>query len=265
MKRFVALLLTGIAATTAEAAEEYADEELAASPRHQEWVNIDAGDGDMVSAFVVYPESPDKSDSVVVIHDIQAMSSWIRLIGDRLAAEGFLAVVPDLLSGKGPDSGDSASFENVAAKGKAMRELDSAEVDRRIQACVAYARSLESTTDAVSVGGFCWGGSTTFRYATFDQSIKGAHDFYGSSPDAEALAGVEAPVYGYYAENDARVNVTIEPAAQTLSKLEKSFEPITYPGVGHGFLRMGTAPDASDAYKTQTAEAWQRWVALLSQ
>lgn len=250
---------------SAFSAEEYADEELAASPRHQEWVNIDAGNGDVVSAFVVYPERPDASDSVVVIHDIMAMTPWIRLIGDRLAADGFLAVVPDLLSGKGPDGGDSDTFESVAARGKAMRELDPAEVDRRLKACVEYARGLESTTDAVSVGGFCWGGATTFRYATTDPTIKGAHVFYGNAPDAEALAKIEAPVYGYYAENDARVNVSIEPAAEVLGGLGKTFEPVTYPGVGHGFLRTGTDPEGNEVYRNETQKAWDRWVELLNQ
>lgn len=250
-------------AFAAFAAEEYAEEALAASPRHQEWVSIDAGDGDVVSAFVVYPERPDTSDSVVVIHDIMAMTPWIRLIGDKLAAEGFLAVVPDLLSGKGADGGDSDSFENAAARGKAMRALEPAEVDRRIKACVEYARGLESTTDAVSVGGFCWGGATTFRYATYDPTIKGAHVFYGNAPDAEALAKIEAPVYGYYAENDARVNVSIEPAETVMNELGKTFDHVTYPGVGHGFVRMGTDPEGTEAYREQTHAAWTRWIELL--
>ena len=137
-------------------AQDYAETLLGESPRHGEWVFIDAGSGDKVSAFVVYPESSEASDSVVVIHDIMAMSSWARLVGDELAKAGYLAVVPDLLSGKGPDGGGTDSIGSAADAGRAMRALDTDEVSRRIKACVDYARALASTTDAVSVGGFCW-------------------------------------------------------------------------------------------------------------
>lgn len=245
--------------------QEYAEEALAESPRHGEWVYIDAGGGDSVSAFVVYPERADAADSVVVIHDIMAMSAWARLVGDRLAEQGYLAVVPDLLSGKAPEGGDSGDFENAAERGKAMRALEPEEVDRRIQACVEYARGLDSTTETVSVGGFCWGGSTTFRYATYDPTIAGAHVFYGGPPDDEAMQKIEAPVYGYYAEFDNRINASLEATKAKMAELGKTFEPVMYPEVGHGFVRNGMGPSANDTYKAQTAAAWERWLALLDE
>ena len=74
---------------------------LDASPRHGEWVMYDAGDGDQVQAWVTYPERSDAAPVVVVIHDIRAMSDWARAVADQLSADGFIAIVPDLLSGKG--------------------------------------------------------------------------------------------------------------------------------------------------------------------
>ena len=74
---------------------------LAKSSRHGEYVMIPAGNGDSLRAYVVYPERKDKAPVVVVIEDIYGFGSWIKGVGDQLAADGFIAVVPDLLTGAG--------------------------------------------------------------------------------------------------------------------------------------------------------------------
>jgi len=75
-----------------------AEARLASSPRHGEWVRYDAGDGDRVSAWVVYPERSDPAPVIVVIHEIYGLSDWIRAVADQLAAQGYLAIAPALPS-----------------------------------------------------------------------------------------------------------------------------------------------------------------------
>ena len=96
--------------------EDRTMERLDSSPRHGEWVAVDAGMGDEVDAWLVYPERPDKAPVVVVIHEIYGLTDWIRAVADQLAAEGFIAIAPDLLSGKGPGGGGSSSVSRDDAR-----------------------------------------------------------------------------------------------------------------------------------------------------
>ena len=252
-------MLLAVVQVSAQSFEEMLDN----SPRHLEDVDISVGDDDKVTAFVAYPERSDAADSVVIIHDIRGMSDWVRAAADKLAADGYLAIVPDLLSGKGPDGGNTDSFDANGVR-SAIRELNADQVTQRLRACVAYARALPSTTNTVSVGGFCWGGSQTFAYATNDESIKAAFVFYGGPPEDDAMERIACPVYGFYGENDNRINSTIDATTERMKELGKTYEPVIYPGMGHGFVRPGISEDASPEEEEQTAKAWERWLALLA-
>ena len=117
----------------------------------------------------------------------------------------------------------------------------------------------------MAVAGFCWGGSETFRYATNSKDIKAAFVFYGTGPmNLEELARVPCPVYGFYGESDARVTSTVDKSAELMKKAGKTYEPVIYENAGHGFMRMGEAPDASKANKKARADAWKRWKDILS-
>ena len=231
---------------------------LEASPRHGEWINYDAGGGDQVQAWVVYPERNDPAPVVVVIHDIRAMSDWARAVGDQLAADGFIAVVPDLLSGQGPGGGGTDSFTSNEV-GRAIRDLDHAEVTRRLRAAAAYGTSLPSATDQVGVVGFCWGGSTSFAFAVNYGDLDAAVVYYGTSPPTETLASVRAPVLGLYGGADNRVNSTILAAQAELERLGKRFEVNIYEGAGHGFLGRQSGQDGANQAASESA-----WPATIS-
>ncbi|MBX6315236.1 MAG: dienelactone hydrolase family protein, partial [Isosphaeraceae bacterium] len=116
----------------------------------------------------------------------------------------------------------------------------------------------------VTVAGFCWGGGQAFRFATNNQRLKAAFVFYGTGPDdKDALARITCPVYGFYGGNDARVNATIPKTEELMRAAGKRYEPVIYEGAGHGFMRAGEAPDATEANKKARAEAWARWLQLL--
>ncbi len=250
-----------ISAQSLPADGDGAPERLQSSPRHGEWVKYDAGSGDSVLAWVVYPERSDKAPVVVVIHEIYGMSDWIRGVADQLAEAGFIAVAPDLLSGKGPGGGGTESLgQDVRA---AIRELDQSEIERRLEAAAAYGTSLPAGRNAVASIGFCWGGSTSFRFATMWPELKGAVVYYGSSPDTESLADANAAVLGLYGGDDARVNATIEGARQEMQRLGKRYEVEIYDGAGHGFLRQQSGRDGANMKATE--QAWARTVAFLNE
>ena len=259
----MSLLLVALSPALATAQNLPADGETAttrleASPRHGEWVWYDAGGGDRVQAWVTYPERSDPAPVVVVIHDIRAMSDWARAVGDQLAADGFISVVPDLLSGKGPGGAGTEAFASGEV-GRAIRDLDRAEVNRRLRAAAAYGTSLPSATDQVGIVGFCWGGSSSFAFAVDYAELDAAVVYYGTSPPTEALAGIRAPVLGLYAGVDNRVNSTIPAAQAELKRLGKRFDVNIYDGAGHGFLGRQSGQDGANRAASEGA-----WPATIS-
>jgi carboxymethylenebutenolidase len=257
---FLATPGLGLAAQNLPADNDSAPARLAASPRHGEWVRYAAGPADSVMAWLVYPERRDRAPVVVVIHEIYGLTDWIRGVADQLAREGFIAIAPDLLSLKGPNGGGTESVDRDGAV-RLIRALTPEEVARRLQGAATFATRLPAARNAVASIGFCWGGSTSFNLAAAMAELRGAVVFYGTSPPAERLASVRAPVLGLYGGDDARVNATIEPARSELSRLGKRYETEIYEGAGHGFLRDQTG--RSGANLRATERAWPRMVAFL--
>ena len=241
-------------------AQDWARQALEKSPRHQEWVTL-KHDNRSVQAFIVYPEVQGKATSVVVIHEIFGLSDWVRNVADQLAAAGYIAIAPDLLSGFGPNGGRTSDFPSVDAVREAISKLDADVVTADLNSAVDYVKKLPSANGKVAVAGFCWGGGQSFRFATNRKDLAAAFVFYGPSP--ENFAAITAPVYGFYAGNDARITATIPATQEAMAKAGKKYEPVTYDGAGHGFMRSGQDPAATEANKKAHDAAWQRWLTLL--
>ena len=254
----MALLL--LAAFSASA-QDWARQELEKSPRHREWATVQH-DGRTVHALVVYPESNKKTPVVLVIHEIFGLTEWAQDLADQVAAAGYIAVAPDLLSGMAPQGGGTDKFTQDEAI-KAIRELNPDQITADLNAAADYGLKLPAANGKLFVAGFCWGGGQTFRFATNRPDLKAAFVFYGEPPEKDALARIKAPVYGFYGGNDERIDATIPAATDAMKQLGKTYEPVTYEGAGHGFMRAGEAPDATEANKKARAEAWQRWKTLL--
>lgn len=249
--------------------QDWAKQRLAKSPRHQEWVKVKNGNRE-VNSFVVYPENKNKATAVIVIHEIFGMSDWVQSLTDQLAEAGYVAIAPDLLSGMGPNGGGTSSLTGNAV-GQAIRDLPPDQITADLNAVAGYISKVPAANGKIVVTGYCWGGSQSFRYATNNPNIKAAFVFYGSAPaaadgtpDKAALAKITAPVYGFYAGNDARINATLPKTTEAMTELKKPFEPVTYEGAGHGFMRAGEAPDANEANKKARDDAWARWKKLLA-
>lgn len=259
------LLLALLAQTPAPVAPavDPVKQRLETSPRHHEWVQVRQGER-VLHAYVVYPEVAEKATSVIVIHENRGLTDWVRAVADRLAEYGYIALAPDLLSGAGPGGGRTADFPSSDAAREGISKLDATQVTRDLAALADYAKALPAANGKLAVAGFCWGGSQSFRFATNRSDLASVFVFYGGAPDDPAdLARIGAPVFGFYGGNDARINAGLPATIEKMKAAGKTYDPVTYDGAGHGFLRSGEAPDASAADQAAQKAAWQRWLQIL--
>ena len=235
-----------------------ADRALKESGRHGEWADVKLADGGVLKSWVVYPERAQKTGVVLVIHDIRGMSDMARAMGDQLAQDGFIAIVPDFLSGKGPNGGGTDTLGQDV--GKTIQTLTPADVNARLNAAMEYGTKLPASNGKTGVIGFCWGGARSFGYAAAQPGLNAAVVYYGDAPGASdntletALANVKAPVLGLYAGNDARIGATVPGTEAAMKKLGKSYEMHTYEGAGHGF--MFAQAGAGGANLKAAQESW---------
>jgi carboxymethylenebutenolidase len=207
-----------------------------------------------LKAFVVYPEVKNKTTVIILIHEI------FGPVGE--AATGYIVIAPDLLSGSGPNGAGSEAFPTPQAAMPAVSALPDDQVMADLNAAADYAKTIPSANGKLTVTGFCWGGFKSFAFATHRHDLSAAFVFYGPPPPD--VTAITAPVYGFYAGNDARVSATIPAAIEAMKAAGKKYDPVTYDGAGHGFMRAGQAPDASPANKTAWDEGFKRLVMLIN-
>jgi carboxymethylenebutenolidase len=296
------LALVGFATPLANVAhaQDWAKAALAKSPRHGEYVVIPEAGGRKLQAFVVYPEVKDKAPVVVLIHEIFGESDWFKEMADELAGAGYIVVAPDLLSGEGPiagaastngapmkmdmpmddhthtpttvgagaafmptEPGGTAAFPDQGSVTKAVSSLPDPQVLADLDAAADYGKKLPAASGKLYVAGFCWGGGKSFLFATHRKDLSAAFVFYGPPPSTDLMKNITAPVYGFYAGNDARISATVPQTVTDMKAAGKTYEPVTYDGAGHGFMRAGEAPDATAANSAARAEGFRRLVKLL--
>lgn len=244
-------------------AQDTSKARLEKSPRHLEFVKVKNGSRE-VNCFIGYPEVKHKATAVIVIHEIFGLSDWVRGVVDQLAEAGYIAIAPDFLSGAAPGGGATADFQGGDAVRAAIAGLPQKQITADLNAVKEYVSKLPAANGKVAVAGFCWGGTQSFKYAAEVKDLQAALVFYGTGPSSEQeLQGIQCPVYGFYGGNDARVSSTVEKTAQSMKAAGKKFEPVTYEGAGHGFMRAGEADNASPENKKARDAAWKRWKSLL--
>jgi len=245
------------------AAEADAKSRVANSPRHGEWVMVKVG-SDSVRAWVVYPQVSGKAPVVVVVHEIFGLTNWIRGVADQLAADGFIAIAPDLLTGKiAPNLDDST----LKAQGPALiSTLDPQVVQRDLDAVAQYAMALPAAEKKYGIVGFCWGGGVSFAHdahAGTSPDFGAAVVYYGVPPKPDQLPNVHAPVLGLYGGTDARIALTVPGTDSALKALGRTYEHTIFPGAAHGFLRAQKQSDGSimQANLDATRQAWPATIA----
>jgi carboxymethylenebutenolidase len=216
---------------------------------HGEWVKIKRGN-ETIRAYVAYPERKTKAPAVIVIHEIYGLTDWEPTVADRLAKEGFVAILPDLLSSKHrqtPKDSDEAR--------KLIGELEPDRITADLDAVYRYVNGLPAVQqDRVGTIGFCWGGGQSFRYATNNPNLKAVVVAYGPAPDSADIKRIKAPVLGVYGENDERINASLPDVAAKMQSAGKTFSYEVYPGTGHGFLK----PERQGYDTPERERAWKR-------
>ena len=247
--------------------QDWAKEQVDASPRHLEWIDLKSGDR-TVKALIAYPEVSEKATVVIVIHENRGLTDWAMLVADQLAEAGYIAIAPDFLSGLGPDGGKTSDFVDSSKIRDAIYSLTDDQVIGGLDAAFEYGKKLAAGNGKVVVAGFCWGGSRTFQYATRQKGLSAAFVFYGTGPDdadaIKAIKGINCPVYGFYGGRDARVNASIPNSEELMKAAGKMYDPVIYEGAGHGFMRAGQQPGAQEANATARADGWKRGMDILS-
>lgn len=246
-------------------AEGGAKQRLETSPRHGEFADIKVPhDKVPLRAYVVYPERKEKAPVVIVIHEIFGLTDWVRSVADQLAADGFIAVAPDLLSGKGPGGGNTDSVTSRDEAMKLVRGLDAEEVVTKLNAVREYGIKLPAANGKTASIGFCWGGMQSFAYAAAQPELNAAVVYYGTSPSEPAAFGkIKAPVLGLYGSDDERVNATIKPAEEAMKSAGKAYTPRIYEGAGHGFLRQQDGKDGANMKAAK--QAWPETVKFIKE
>jgi carboxymethylenebutenolidase len=264
----VALMAAGAAtappaSSTIPPAEGQAKDRLNKSLLHGEFVDVQVpGREKLMKSYIVYPQRADKAPVVVVIMEIFGMTDWVRATTDQLAADGFIAIAPDFLSGKGPNGGD-VPLDTARGMVSGLRDP---EVMPELNAAREYAIKQPSANGKSAVIGFCWGGGKSFAYAAAQPELNAAVVFYGTPPSEELMAKIKCPVAGFYGGMDNRITATVPDTTAKMKKLGKTYESHVFEGAGHGFMRAQDAPGAIGVANAKAAkEAWPRVVEFLKE
>ena len=251
---------------------------LAASPRHGEWVKIawEQGSSDSLMAWIVYPStSRAKTPVVVVVHEIFGLQTWVRGVADQVAADGFIAIAPDLLSRvRGGPSSEEMSGDSAR---KLIQGVNSTERNKGIIAAARYATSQPSAAQKYGVVGYCWGGATVFMHAVNGGTtgFSGGVAYYGlpymngAAPIADSLAKIKVPVMLLNGSKDARIAAAMPAVDSTMKALGKKYSAQNYEGAVHGFLRAQDDPkptrdEAEEKANLAAAkDAWPKTIAFL--
>ena len=217
-----------------------------------------------VQCWVVCPEVKAKATAVLVIHEIFGLSDWARTVTDELAAAGYIAIAPDLLSGAGPNGGGTSDLPSQEI-GRAIQKLPADQITGDLNAAADYVKSLPAANGKLVVSGFCWGGGQSFRFAARRPDLAAAFVFYGPPPPAATLQKIKCPVYGFYGGNDGRITLTVTNTQDIMQSAGKTYAPVVYDGAGHGFMRGGEPefPNARPGDQKARDQAWDRLKTLL--
>jgi carboxymethylenebutenolidase len=262
---------------------------LAVSPRHAEWVKIAwrPGSTDSLMAWIVYPARREKAPVVVVVHEIFGLTTWVRAVADQVAADGFIAIAPDLVSRARGGPSTITLADSTASR--LIRGVTFAERNEGVAAAANYAMTRPSAEQRYGVIGYCWGGSTVWGHAVNGgvRGFSGGVAFYGSpfeTPgvqatataaaiparvNADSLAKIRVPVMLLNGSRDARIGAMMPSIDSVMTAMKKDYVGVNYDNAIHGFLRAQDDPasgrnaDAGLSNLTASKDAWSKTVAFL--
>jgi carboxymethylenebutenolidase len=242
---------------------------VAQSPRKGEWLDIPMASGTKLHTWISYPQNVAKAPVVLVFQPGPGMdmgepitrgggANWLRAIADQLAYEGYIAVLPDLTSGLGPNGGNYDSFQFPDDSGAALNKIPHSEVLNRIRVARDYALKLPMANGKLGFTGFCNGGALSWESAAEIEGVNASVVFYGGPPREEVMARIKAPVSAYYGADDLGLAPTIEPSTAAMKRLNKQFDVHVYQDATHVFLYRQDLGKNTAA----TEDAWPKAMAF---
>jgi carboxymethylenebutenolidase len=216
------------------------------------WVNGDV----MVRGYLCTPKTEEPSPAVLVIHENRGLNEHTRDVARRFAAQGFVALAPDILSRRGGTHTMKTPDEARTAIGTISAE----DALSDLEAGLEYLDTLRAVRKGqLASVGFCWGGARSWGLATQSPRLKAAVVFYGSAPPTDQLVNVKCPVLGLYGETDERITSLVPQVASAMKAESKPFDHKIYQGAGHAFFN-----DTGERYNAPAAtDAWTRTVTFL--
>ncbi|MCL6647456.1 MAG: dienelactone hydrolase family protein [Chloroflexi bacterium] len=205
-----------------------------------------AANGGQASGYLARPAGEGRWRGVVVVQEWWGLEEHIKEVARRFAAEGFVALAPDLYHGR------IAAEPDEARKLRMLLEEQTALAELR--GAVDYLRALPEVT-GVGIVGFCMGGWLAFLAATRIPSLAAAVVFYGRAPEPSDLANLRVPVLALYAEDDPAITPHVPQVSATLAAAGIPFTYHIYPGTRHAFFN-DTRP--TTYHPAAAADAW-RW------
>lgn len=238
--------------------------------------------------YLAKPESAGPHPGIVVIHEIFGLTPWLLSVADRLAAQGYVALAPDLYVGRihprfTPEVAQRImplvwqqpvevrivpAALRAALKGHREDDIEIAlglagisagtapivPMLLDLRAAVAALRSRPDSSGKVGAIGFCFGGKASFHLATVEPALDAAVVFYGAGPRELEIEHIRCPVLGLYGEDDEHITKDVPRVAAAMKRFGKVFEHEVYNRTGHAFARAGH-PGYNDARATA---AWAR-------
>ena len=198
-----------------------------------------------VPYFLASPSGDPPWPGVVVCLEGYGMDQWLLRVCERLAAEGYCAIAPDMFHRFG------GSDRDVGPKHFMALTIDEALAD--IAECVAELKRIGAAK--VGVTGFCMGGRLTYAAATKGAPVDAAAGFYGAQI-GKMLAAPACPLHLFYGGTDEYI------PPDEIAAVEAHHPGIvtTYPDAGHGFMHAGNEQDAAAA-----TDAWPRLLAFFGE
>ncbi len=227
------------------------------SLRHQ-WVDIPAGKTKL-HTWIEYPAGEEKAPVVIVMTYEAGLDVTQQALADQLALQGFIAVAPDLLSGRGPKGGNFDTFKFPDEALRANLRVPQSEALRLYKAAYGYSLKLPRSSGKVASLGYSTGGTLSFRFAAEVPGLSAAVVFYGLPPSEAMLAKINAPLLAFYGGDDDPLVATVDRTAAAMKKLGKSFESHVYPGATHGFMTY----QVEGLNREAIIEAWPAAVAFI--
>jgi carboxymethylenebutenolidase len=243
------ILCTGLPAILAMDAQGLRADAAATRPARQGSVVKVPVSGGAIDGYLARPAGKGPFPAVVVIQEWWGLNDQIRGVADRLAAEGFVAIAPDLYHGEATTDPEKAH--------ELSRGLDPAVAVQELGAAMEYLRTLpEVGTSKIGSVGFCLGGRLSLALALERSDLSGAVIFYGSpETDPARLRNAACPILGLFGEEDRGIpRERVETMAKGLKEAGKEVEIHFYPKAGHAFFnetRPSHVPEAA-------ADAWKR-------